>query len=205
MKTRLTLAADVALTPPKIKGSRFTAWLGRADDRAVADALIGARRALNPQATHHCWAWRGLGPTDLAFSDDGEPSGSAGRPILDVVVGHDLTGVVAVVTRWYGGTKLGVGGLVRAYGGAVGAALKGAQIIEIVPSERLIVEFDYHDSGRVRGVLVAQKIEPTEEAFGAKVKQTFSLPLSRAEAVATALRDATAARVILLWPDRELG
>ena len=202
MKSRRTLAEPVEYTPPKIRGSRFTAWLGLADDRAAADAAIAARRALDPQATHHCWAWRGLGPTDLAFSDDGEPSGSAGRPMLDVVVGAQLTGVVAVVTRWYGGTKLGVGGLVRAYGGAVGEALKSAEIVEIVPTERLVLEFAYGDSGRVRGVLAAQGITPVRENFGATVIQEFALPTAHSESVGVALRDATAARAIIRWPDR---
>lgn len=204
MKTRHTLAESVELTPPKIKGSRFTAWLGRADDRATADRLVAARRALDPQASHHCWAWRGLGPTDLAFSDDGEPNGSAGRPILDVITGQDLTGVVAVVTRWFGGTKLGVGGLVRAYGGAVVAALDTAEIVEIVPTETLVAQFGYGDSGPVKGVLVAQGVEPDDEVFGADVTQTFALPLAEAEALAIALRDATAGRAIIRWPDRVL-
>lgn len=104
-----------------VKGSSFLALVTRV--KGVDDALakLAEVRARHPDATHNCWAYR-IG-AELRFSDDGEPGGTAGRPMLEVLQKRDLDFVLAVVTRYYGGTKLGAGGLVRAYGGSLAKAL----------------------------------------------------------------------------------
>lgn len=118
------VAAGEATAELRDTGSRFFAFLAPAPDVAHAEEFLAALRKRYPDATHHCFAWRiGRPPVERA-SDAGEPAGTAGPPMLAVLRGADLTDVVAVVVRWFGGTKLGKGGLVRAYGGAVRAALE---------------------------------------------------------------------------------
>ncbi|MCA9739293.1 MAG: YigZ family protein, partial [Gemmatimonadetes bacterium] len=123
----VTVARAVRVEIPRIKGSRFIADLVPVSDAAQADAAVDAARAAFPDARHHCFAWRvGARGDTFRFGDDGEPAGSAGRPILQHLEGLDVTDAVLVVTRYFGGTKLGVGGLIRAYGGAAAAALEAA-------------------------------------------------------------------------------
>ncbi|AGY92138.1 hypothetical protein SPICUR_05825 [Spiribacter curvatus] len=104
-----------------LKRSRFIAVAAPAADREAALAAVEAARLGHPAAQHHCWAWQGR--NSAASSDDGEPSGTAGRPILGVIGHKDLVDVAVVVTRYFGGIKLGAGGLVRAYAGAAEAVL----------------------------------------------------------------------------------
>ena len=112
-----------------IKGSSFLALVTRV--KGVDDALtkLAEVRMLHPDATHNCWAYR-IG-AELRSSDDGEPGGTAGRPMLEVLQKRDLDFVLAVVTRYYGGTKLGAGGLVRAYSGSLAKALDEAGVLEV--------------------------------------------------------------------------
>lgn len=112
-----------------VKGSRFIAYVTRVKD--VDDALVKLEetRARHADATHNTWAYR-VG-AELRFSDDGEPGGTAGRPMLEVLQKRELDFVLAVVTRYYGGTKLGAGGLVRAYSGSLAKALDEAGVIEV--------------------------------------------------------------------------
>ena len=121
---RLTAGPDVTGEYEE-KRSRFVAVLRRCDDEEDARALIAELRAAHPSARHHCSAFivdvPGASRIERS-SDDGEPSGTAGTPMLDVLRGSGLTGVCAVVVRWFGGTKLGTGGLARAYSAAVSEA-----------------------------------------------------------------------------------
>jgi uncharacterized YigZ family protein len=116
------------------KRSRFIAVVARADTEDEARDLVSEARAAHPQARHHCTAWvlPGTGgPAILHSSDDGEPSGTAGRPMLDRLTGAGLGHVAAVVIRYFGGTLLGTGGLVRAYGDAVGQALTDLPTVRV--------------------------------------------------------------------------
>jgi uncharacterized YigZ family protein len=150
-----TIAEGLRHEPPKTKGSRHIATIAPVATTAAAEAVVARVRDEMPDATHHAFAWRlraGDGPSGLSFrsSDDGEPSGSAGRPILAQIDGRELTDVVVVVTRYFGGTKLGVGGLVRAYGGAAAEALDLAEIVEVVPEVTLRVQPRLRRLGRDR-------------------------------------------------------
>ena len=118
-----------------IKKSRFIACIQPVADRASAQAVVQQLWAQHPDATHICWALLAGGQS--AAVDDGEPSGTAGRPMLEVLRHHDLEGVLATVVRYFGGVKLGVGGLVRAYTDAVAQALQRA---EKVPLRRLCTQ-----------------------------------------------------------------
>ncbi|WP_395791425.1 IMPACT family protein, partial [Aquimonas sp.] len=115
----------------EVKRSRFVCQAASIDSAEAA--LLHLQQVADPDATHNCWAYR-IGSA-YRSSDDGEPAGTAGRPILAAIDGQGLDGVVAVVTRWYGGIKLGAGGLVRAYGGCAAECLRTA--------ERLTVEATY--------------------------------------------------------------
>lgn len=193
--TFLTLASASRYEPNKIKGSRFIACVAPAADEAAAAAFVDEVRAEFDDSRHVAYAWR-LGPKgDVTRSnDDGEPSGSAGRPILLQLEGHEVTDVVAAVVRYFGGTKLGVGGLMRAYGGAAGQALDRAEIREVVMLQTIDVRHPYGDSGAVSGVLAAWNVEPADAEYGEDVCFRVRVPLSDADRFCRELKDATGAR-----------
>ncbi len=181
---------------PKIKGSRFIAAVAPTADRAAAEQWLAQRRDADPQATHHCFAYRlGQNENDFRFSDDGEPSGTAGRPILKEIDGRELTDLVVVVTRFYGGTKLGSGGLVRAYGGAAASALDNADVVERRITATLELRFAYDCQKAVQGVLAACELESSDAAYGTDVQMKLAVPVEELAAVRTKLTDATAGRV----------
>ena len=121
-----------------IDGSRFLAYVWPASGPEAAAGLLEGVRAEHPDATHHCWAYK-FGEVQR-FSDDGEPGGTAGRPMLEVLLKRELDMVATVVVRYYGGKKLGAGGLVRAYSGAVSKALDRAGVREVVDMATVTVK-----------------------------------------------------------------
>ena len=158
-----------------ILGSRFVADVAPASDATSALELVERVRAEFPDASHHCWAWR-LPPAgiDFRYSDDGEPRGSAGVPILKRIEGAGLVGVCAVVTRWFGGTKLGVGGLMRAYGGAAAAALAEVGSVEVVPTTPCTVVYPYECEGNVQALLAfGRGLEALDTGRWADAQQHF--------------------------------
>lgn len=182
-----TLAAPVQHVLD-IKHSRFLAQAAPLD--TVADAARFLQAVSDPDATHNCWAWRYGG--DYRSSDDGEPAGTAGRPILAAIDGQGYDRVVVVVTRWFGGIKLGAGGLVRAYGGAAAECLRLAQRLPLVATTRLRVHVGFSDLSvlhHLLGACAATKLEETFDAEGAWI--ALELPASAAADLKTRLRDAT--------------
>ncbi|MBN9242129.1 MAG: YigZ family protein [Mesorhizobium sp.] len=127
MNSLSTLAA-IATARQEIKKSRFLAVAGPVADEAAAKAFIAANS--DQTANHNCWAWR-VGQA-YRFSDDGEPGGTAGKPILQAIEGQSLDSVAVVVTRWFGGVLLGSGGLIRAYGGTAAMCLREAEKVPLV-------------------------------------------------------------------------
>ena len=193
-----TLAQALRHEIPKIRGSRFIASVERADTGDAAMAFVEQLRQEMPDATHHCFAWR-VGPDfgDARSSDDGEPNGTAGRPILQEIDGRQLTGVVVVVTRYYGGTKLGTGGLVRAYGEAASEALDRAGIHEVPVVETMHVRHGYDDTGAVLAVLSAHGLEPTASNYGSQVELELAVPIENVDTLRSELVDATAGRAVV--------
>lgn len=118
-----------------IKKSRFQALAAVVENEQQVKDFLAQHKDLS--ASHQCWAWK-IGHT-VRFNDDGEPSGTAGRPILATIEGNELTNVMVMVNRWYGGIKLGTGGLVRAYGGCAGQCLALAEKIELI--EKINIQF----------------------------------------------------------------
>lgn len=177
-----------------IKGSRFVGHVQPVDSmRAVEELLVDVRLA-TPGASHHAWAARLADGTERA-SDDGEPGGTAGAPILARLQGRDILDVAVVVTRWFGGTKLGAGGLVRAYGGCAGEALDRAVLVPWVRRVTVIVRYAWSDSGLVEAVLGSKGIQPDETMYDAAVHVKVALPMGEAKALQVALKDASSGRI----------
>ncbi|MFD1811073.1 IMPACT family protein [Rhodococcus gannanensis] len=160
----------------EIKHSRFIAVLRRVAGPAEAQEFLDEQRRRYPDARHHCWAYiTGDEPSERAerAGDDGEPGGTAGVPMLQVLRTRDLVDVAVVVTRYFGGIKLGAGGLVRAYSGAVAAAVDAAPLLGRERLELFAVEVGHDTAGRVEAELRGRGVAVVGTAYGAAV--TFTL------------------------------
>jgi putative IMPACT (imprinted ancient) family translation regulator len=180
-----TIASETQCEIPKIKGSRFIATAGHFADEAGVAEVIRRLRARFPDANHHCSAWRSA--DRFRYNDDGEPSGTAGRPILQRIDGRGLDHVFVVVSRIFGGTKLGAGGLVRAYSSAAAAVLDLAPQLEVVPTHRVRVTVAYEHG-----------LSRPDVAFAEQVSQTLVVPHERLDAVLADLKERTAGRAVVV-------
>ena len=152
-----------------IKKSRFIAHVACVTSQA--ESLDFYESVIDPQATHNCWAWRIN--FQVRSSDDGEPSGTAGRPMLNVIERRHLENVMVVVTRYFGGIKLGVGGLVRAYSGTTAKCLDRANIVELFPMSDYKIQAGFEWASSVHGLLdqfSAQKLEESYDNDGLILK-----------------------------------
>ena len=182
-----TLAARASHTI-EVRHSRFLASAAPVGSAAEAAGFIDEVSVAD--ATHNCWAWR-LGQ-DYRSSDDGEPAGTAGRPILAAIDGQGYDRVAVVVTRWFGGIKLGAGGLVRAYGGAAAECLRQAPRLPLVETATVAVRVPFEDVSLLHHLLPsfsAVKQTETFDAHGARIE--LELPADRVRDLKTRLRDAT--------------
>ena len=127
------------------RGSRFLAYVFHAPDEEAFQARLAELKVEHPKAGHHCWAWR-IGAA-YRFNDDGEPGGTAGRPMMQVLEGSELQDVAAISVRYWGGTKLGTGGLARAYSASTARALEDAGRFEVVPRVRLSLSLPFNFLG----------------------------------------------------------
>jgi len=144
-----------------IKKSRFIGHAACVTSQA--ESLDFFESVMDPQATHNCWAWRIN--FQVRSSDDGEPSGTAGRPMLNVIQRRHLENVMVVVTRYYGGIKLGVGGLVRAYSGTTAKCLDRVGIIELFPTTEYIIKCGFEWTAAVHGLLTQFSAEKLDESY----------------------------------------
>ena len=192
-----TLAAPVH-SDLLIKKSRFIGCVQPMADRAGALVVVARLKAEHPGAAHVCWALLAGGQS--AANDDGEPGGTAGRPMLDVLRHQELEGVLATVVRYFGGVKLGAGGLVRAYTDAVAQALLGAEKVLLQRMTALRCTVPYALEGRMRRELEAAGALLGEVSHGAQVELNFQLPETRAAALKARLDEAGQGRVGWLAP-----
>lgn len=163
-----TIAVSEFTAETVVNRSRFVCTLCRVDDEVSARERVAALRRARWDANHHCTAYVLESGEIERSSDDGEPAGTAGAPMLEVLRGRGLTGVLAVVTRYFGGVKLGAGGLVRAYGRSVSAAVEGAGTVALADWKRLLVGVEYGRAGSVEGLLRARDdVRLAEVSFGA--------------------------------------
>lgn len=153
-----TIAAPITFEE-EIKKSRFQAIAVPVDNEQAVKTFLEQQR--DPSTTHQCWAWK-IGH-QLRFNDDGEPSGTAGRPILATIEGNELTNVLVLVNRWYGGIKLGTGGLVRAYGGCAGQCLALAEKIELIEKKMVQFACQFNEWAILQYELNSQQIEYRED------------------------------------------
>ena len=164
----------------EIEKSRFICWLCHAPDNAAFDALLNDARSTYPDASHHCSAFIAGAPGEqiaIGFSDDGEPGGTAGRPMFQALEGSGLGQIGAVVTRYFGGTKLGTGGLVRAYTQAVLKALDTLPRREFTERRDVTIQVDFSNEAEARRWLAEHDIP-----------------------VVSADYDSQGARLLLAWP-----
>ena len=171
------------------KGSVFLAVIGPAADEAAAKGLLADLEKEFPDATHHCWAWRLGSPPRERSADAGEPAGTAGIPILQVLRGAGLADVMAVVVRWFGGTRLGKGGLARAYAAAAREALQGLPVLRKVPTARVTVKVPYEKVGAVKRLLRPPEVELEAEEYGAAARLVLAVHEERLQALQEALAE----------------
>jgi uncharacterized YigZ family protein len=187
-----------------IEGSEFMGYASPAQSVESAEAFIDEIRAQHADATHNVPAYRvrvgdeTLGDPMLReySNDDGEPSGSAGKPIVNVLQGQEIENSVVVVTRYFGGTELGVGGLVRAYSRAAKEAIESAGVTREEPHERFTVTSGYDDSGTVRSVLESTGVE-FDAAYESSVSFDVRVPIADTADLRDRLRSATSGRATI--------
>jgi uncharacterized YigZ family protein len=176
MSEALSTLAQPRRHQEEIRKSRFLALAAPVE--SAEQALAFVREVGDPTATHNCWAYR-IGQ-DYRFNDDGEPGGTAGRPILQAIEGQQMDRVAVVVTRWFGGIKLGAGGLVRAYGGTAAECLRRAERVPIVAMARLGLRCDFAELALLKARLKDLQAEVEHETFGIDgVELQLRLPDSR--------------------------
>ena len=173
-----------------IKKSRFQAISAPVENELQVKAFL--ERHLDLSTTHQCWAWK-IGH-NVRFNDDGEPSGTAGRPILATLEGNDLTNSIVLVNRWYGGIKLGTGGLVRAYGGCAGQCLLLADKIELIEKKQVHFACQFNEWAIFQYELNQQNIEYAEAYNADGVKVEARLPLNQIAALRLKIQDVTRGR-----------
>lgn len=199
-ETLRSVARAVSIESEKVKGSRFIADATPIANTADMDQFLTSIKARESAASHHCWAYR-LNPEEQRSSDDGEPSGTAGPPILTRIVGAKLLNVGVVVTRYYGGTKLGTGGLIRAYGAAAAAAIASADIVKTIVTETVSFRYPYTLSVAVDRTMADHNGEVVEASYGEDVLVTAAIPRSAFQKFRLALAEATSGIVTI--PERE--
>jgi uncharacterized YigZ family protein len=206
---RYPVPADVHRVEQSIERSRFVCTVARVQTPAEAQALIRAIDAEFDDATHNCWAYVAGPPgstSHVGMSDDGEPHGTAGRPMLTVLLHSGVGEIAAVVTRYYGGIKLGTGGLARAYSSSVQLAIETMPRAERVDWVELTIEIGYPSVSAVQQLLPRHEAQLLAEEYGAGVRLRFRVPQPRLGSLRAALLDATRGQgVVSVVPKEEGG
>ena len=185
MKDTYKTVAREMLSKCKVQRSLFIAHVRETTTEEAARDFIAEIKDEHKQATHNCSAYRvGLGNQEISFfDDDGEPSGSAGKPILGAILSRELTDVTVVVTRYFGGKKLGIRGLIEAYGAATGDGLDLAGIIPKTLQDTLSITTEYQHLDQVNHIINQHRGEIIDSDYGVQVKLTIAIPRSLAPKV----------------------
>ncbi|USE34981.1 YigZ family protein [Endozoicomonas sp. SCSIO W0465] len=207
MSVDYVVPAKVITVETEVKKSRFITSIAPAHSRQEALAFVEAKRIEYPDATHHCSAFVAGAPDGgavVGFDDDGEPSGTAGRPMLNVLQHKRVGDIVAVVVRYFGGVKLGAGGLVRAYSASV------QQACEILPLERRVtlrsgvLVCDYAHEQMVRHHLDQFRGSLERCDYDQSVRMTVSMPETGSDELACHLYDTSRGKIIIQWQDDDV-
>ncbi|WP_333976891.1 YigZ family protein [Acinetobacter colistiniresistens] len=187
-----TIASTVTFEED-IKKSRFQAIAAVVENEQQVKDFLEQHK--DQSTTHQCWAWK-IGH-HVRFNDDGEPSGTAGCPILATIEGNELTNVIVLVNRWYGGIKLGTGGLVRAYGGCAGQCLLLAEKIELIEKKQVQFACLFNEWAIIQYELMQQHIEYQESYTDTGVVVLARLQVHQIEALRLKLQDVSRGRELL--------
>lgn len=179
-------------TEIEIKKSRFINLVFHIEAEAEAETILAEIRKKHYKATHVCWAYLlNTNPRRQKASDDGEPSGTAGKPILEVIDHRELKDVLVVVIRYFGGIKLGTGGLIRAYGGGASDVLNHCTVIKKQFSDQLQVVVSYASYGGLSNGLLERDVIPVNEDFGENVTLSFQIPVAETKEFLAWVEDKT--------------
>lgn len=185
----------------EIKHSRFITSVAYTRNRHEADNFINNIRSEFPTANHHCWAYIAGTPDDASQynqSDDGEPRGTAGKPMLNVLVHSGLGNIVVVISRYFGGIKLGTGGLVRAYSRGISEALKNLQTRQYQVSAPLTISFAYSLQGKIDYYLGVENVGITNKTFDSEVSYSLQVAVSRLDQIKASLLELTQGQLRIL-------
>ncbi|NOH81459.1 YigZ family protein [Vibrio sp. RE86] len=189
----------------EIKKSVFITYLSHTPSIEAAKAFVESIKSKHSDARHNCWGFVAGRPEDSmkwGFSDDGEPSGTAGKPILAQLSGSGVGEITAVVTRYSGGIKLGTGGLVKAYGGGVQQALKTLQTIEKKITTNLLLELDYSFMPIVQSLLPQFEAQEVNAEYGEKVKMVVEIELRQVSDFTQTIINKSGAKVVITSLDK---
>ncbi|WBA80338.1 YigZ family protein [Endozoicomonas sp. GU-1] len=204
MSADYVVPAQVITVETEVKKSRFITCISPAHSRQEAQAFVEEKRIEYPDATHHCSAFVAGAPDGgavVGFDDDGEPSGTAGRPMLNVLQHKRIGDVVAVVVRYFGGVKLGAGGLVRAYSASVQQACEQLPLEQRVALRAGVLLCDYAHEQMVRHHLGQFHASLEQCDYGQSVKMMISMPETGKEHLARHLYDVSRGQIIIQWQD----
>ena len=205
-QNRYPIPAELFRCEIEVKHSRFITTIVSTDTPKAALTFISDIKQEFPDATHNCWAYL-IGPpgsTDrIGLSDDGEPHGVAGKPMLTTIQHSGLGDITAVVTRYFGGTKLGKGGLVRAYTQAVKTAIEQLKVAEKIDWVELTIYFDYPFLDSIERLLPDYEVVLQEKQFAEKVSLLLKLPTENCDNLCTRLTDLTAGQIELFKQGHE--
>ena len=183
----------------KEKGSKFIAFAYPVAEEDSIKTHLDELRKSHHSARHHCYAWKlGMDDNNFRANDDGEPGNSAGKPILGQIIKHELTNVLIVVVRYFGGTKLGVGGLMNAYKTAAAAAIDNGEIIQKQLCSHYLLKFSYDEMNAVMTLIKELNLPNYDQQFNLDCKLKVIIPLSESEMLEQRLDDLKGVKFILL-------
>jgi len=199
-QARYRIPAQTHRTEEEILRSRFITTVGYTPTVEAARAFVAAVSAEFADANHNCWAYVVGTPGNtgqIGMSDDGEPHGTAGRPMLTVLLHSQIGDLCAVVTRYFGGTLLGKGGLVKAYSGGVQLALESLPLIERVPKTEITLMFDYAFVTPLQRLLPTYEASLVDEQYTTDVIYTISLPAEQSTSFTAAVTELTSGQAVI--------
>ncbi|MFW5802063.1 MAG: YigZ family protein [Spirochaeta sp.] len=204
MKHSMYIPTTETVVEIERKKSRFIGVLLPVEDRSQVESCLAALHTPYPNPTHIVYAFRfgGLDREIEGLSDDGEPKGTAGRPVRDVLTGHQVTNALLAVVRYFGGTKLGTGGLVRAYGDCARAVLEEAELHELIPRVELCFSVSYAIIDQIQRIITDVHAEVLAQDFGTEVALSIRVPAVKVEEVVKSITDVSAGGVVIDRSDR---
>lgn len=190
--------ADFGTSYYEIQKSKFYTYTAHVEDEAAAREFVQRIKKKHFDARHNCSAWiLGHDSSQQKSNDDGEPGGTAGNPILEAIKQHGLTNIVVVVTRYFGGIKLGAGGLIRAYNHSASLGIEATPQVEVKPFNRVAVDLDYTMLGTVENWVRSNNVRTEETEYTDRVKVNLLIEPNDVEAVQRELVDLTSGRCVI--------